>query len=340
MKMSMKNAAIFAAIAVFFVTFTLTAEGADRKSKKRLKNAVATVNGEPISITDFERQVNIARQRYASQGQNIDETQMGEFRKKVLDNLIDSELIYQESKKQGYIADEEQITSQFEGIKKQFSDDKEFEAALSRMNYTQDSLKEDIRRSITVQNFIEKEIAASITIPEKESREYYGKHPEAFSQPEQIRARHILILVPEGADEKADQAALNKIKEVQKKLQNGADFEALAKEYSEGPSAKQGGDLGFFQRGQMVKPFEAAAFSLQPGEVSPIVKTQYGYHLIKVTDKRAGVKVPYEHMKKQIDEYLKQDKIQKKIGNLLEKMRLEATIVRLLPDQAGKNTSK
>ncbi len=340
MKMNMKNTAILIGIAVLVITFTLTAEGADRKSKKLLKDAVATVNGEPISTTDFERQVNIARQRYASQGQNIDESQMGEFRKKILDNLIDSELIYQESKKSGYIADEEQITSQFEGIKKQFPDDKEFEAALSRMDYTSDSLKEDIRRSITVQNFIEKEIASSITIPEKESREYYSSHPEAFSQPEQIRARHILILVGEGADEKADQEALNKIKEVQKKLQNGADFEALAKEYSEGPSAKQGGDLGFFQRGQMVKPFEVAAFALQPGEVSPIVKTQYGYHLIKVTDKRAGVNVPYEHMKNQIDEYLKQAKIQEKIGNLLEKMRLEATVVRLLPDQTGKNTSK
>jgi len=340
MKKSMKNAAILVGIAVFFVTSTLTAQGTDRKTKKRLKDAVAVVNGEPILRTDFERQVTVARQRYLNQGQNIDESQMGEFRKATLENLIDGELLYQESKKRGYAVDEKQITIQFEGIKKQFADDKKFQAALKRMNYTEDSLKEDIRRNIAVQNFVEKEIAGSITISEKESRDYYDSHPEAFSQPEQIRARHILIIVPEEADEKADGEALKKIKEVQKKLQSGGDFEALAKEYSEGPSAKQGGDLGFFQHGQMVKPFEIAAFALQPGEVSPIIKTQYGYHLIEVTDRRAGVTVPYKNMKNKIDEYLKQVKIQEKLGTLLEKIRLEANIVRLLPDQIVENKSK
>jgi len=208
------------------------------------------------------------------------------------------------------------------------------------MNYTEDSLKEDIRRNLAVQNFVEKEIASAITISEKESRNYYDSHPEAFSQPEQIRARHILILVPDGADEKADKEALKKIKEVQKKLQSGGDFEALANEYSEGPSAKQGGDLGFFQHGQMVKPFEIAAFALQPGEVSPIVKTQYGYHLIEVTDRRTGVTVPYKQMKNQIDEYLKQIKIQEKIGILLEKIRTQSKIKLLLPETSDNNFSK
>ncbi len=341
MKMNIRNKAIFAGVAVLLVTCTMTAQGADRRTKKLLKDAVAIVNGEPISRTDFERQVAIAHQRYLSQGKKIDESQMGEFRKSILENLIDGELLYQESKKRGYIVDEEEVSNQFEGVKKQFSDDKEFQAALNRMNYTPDSLKEDIRRNIAVHNFVEKEIYSSITIPENESREYYDKHPEAFSQPEQIRARHILILVPEGADEKADEKALNKIKDVQKKLQNGADFEELAKEYSEGPSAEQGGDLGFFQRGQMAKPFEVAAFALQPGEVSPIVKTRYGYHLIQVTDRRPQVTAPYKYMKNKIEEYLKQVKTQEELDALLKKIHAESKIERLLPEiQDGSSSAE
>jgi peptidyl-prolyl cis-trans isomerase C len=173
-------------------------------------------------------------------------------------------------------------------------------------------------------DFVESEIAQNVIVLEEESRQYYDDHPEYFSQPEQVRASHILIVVEDWSVLSQKEEALRKIKEIQQKLDAGGDFGTLAREFSEGPSSTQSGDLGFFGRGQMVKPFEYAAFDLQPGEMSDVVETTYGFHLILCTDRRDEVKIPYKYMKERIDNYLKQTKIVDEVDVLLERMRAES----------------
>jgi peptidyl-prolyl cis-trans isomerase C len=131
-----------------------------------------------------------------------------------------------------------------------------------------------------------------------------------------VRASHILIKADPQADESQKAAARKKIKEIQNKLSKGEDFTALAREYSEGPSGTKGGDLGYFSRGQMVKPFEDAAFTSAPGQVSDIVETRLGYHLIKVTEKKPETIVAYADIKDQLQEYLKQKKGSRAIGSI------------------------
>ena len=299
---------------------------ADTESDK--KNAVARVNGDFITREDYQRQFNIAQQQLLRQGVPLDDAGLKRLRNEVLENLIDNELLFEESERRGYAADEKEIKSQFDEVQAQFPTEQEFRAALEDMNYTAGTFKDVVERRMTLEKLIENDIAPGITVSDEESRLYYEDNPEYFVKPKQVRASHILILVEDQNNEQQKQVALEKIKLVQQKLRNGGDFAVLAIEYSEGPSSAQGGDLGFFQSGQMVPPFEQAAFSMKVGEVSDIVETRFGYHLIKVTDIRAEVSIPYEHAKNSIDQYLTQNLIMNEIEALMTVLKDEAVIER------------
>jgi peptidyl-prolyl cis-trans isomerase C len=136
--------------------------------------------------------------------------------------------------------------------------------------------------------------------------------------------------VDQGATEEKKVEARKKIKEVQEKVKKGEDFAELAKTYSEGPSAPRGGDLGLFGRGQMVKPFEDAAFSLKPNETSDIVETKFGYHLIKVVDKQPAKKIAYADVKDRINKHLKDQKLRTDRQLYFDKLKKDAKIEKFL----------
>jgi peptidyl-prolyl cis-trans isomerase C len=246
----------------------------------------------------------------------------------VLENLIDNQLLFQESRKRGYSADELTVEKRYQEVRDQFSNDEDFAAALGQMQYTEKSFKEAVERRLVLETLIENDIAAGITVSDEEALQYYEKNPAQFVQPKQIRARHILIIVKDQNDEQQKKEAFEKITMVQQKLKDGEDFAALAKEFSEGPSNEQGGDLGFFQPGQMVKPFEDAAFALEVGEVSDVVETRFGYHLIEVTDIRPEVSVPFEYAKGSIVQFMQQNLIMEKIEALVVTLKDGAVIER------------
>jgi peptidyl-prolyl cis-trans isomerase C len=129
-------------------------------------------------------------------------------------------------------------------------------------------------------------------------------------------------------DQKA--AARKKIESVQQKVKKGEDFATLAKTYSEGPSGPRGGDLGYFKRGQMVKPFEEAAFRLKPNETSEIVETQFGYHLIKVNDKKPAKTMTYAEVKDRLNEHLKKQKSDSEANAYIKTLRKDAKIEKFL----------
>jgi peptidyl-prolyl cis-trans isomerase C len=314
---------------VFISLITAVSAGvsaADTESDK--KNAVARVNGDFITREAYQRQFNFAQQQLLSQGVPLDDASLKRLRNEVLENLIDNELLFEEGNRRGYAADEGEINSQFDEVQAQFPTEQEFQAALKEMNYTAATFKYAVERRITLEKLIENDIAPGITVSDEESHLYYEDNPEYFVQPKQVRASHILIMVEDQNNEQQKQEALEKIKLVQQKLREGGDFAALAMEYSGGPSSAQGGDLGFFQSGQMVPPFEEAAFSMKVGEVSDVVETRFGYHLIKVTDIQAEVSIPYEHAKNSIVQYLTQNLIMNEIEVLVTVLKDEAEIER------------
>ena len=294
--------------------------------KKIPDGAVATVNGVAITQDDFDKEMARVRSQFSRSGRSLKESQLPDMKNRVLETLINRELLYQESQNKGIKIEDAEVNQQVDVLKKRFPNEDEFKAALLEMKISEAELKLQIRKGMAIQQFVDKDLVQDVKVSETEVKDFYKNNPDMFKQAEQVKASHILIKVDAQADKSAKDQANKKIKEIQKKLEDGEDFAALAKEYSEGPSSANGGDLGYFERGRMVKPFEDVAFKLKPGEVSGMVETPFGYHLIKVVDKKPESVVSYEDAKERIAQYLEQEKKGKILERNLEVMRQKAVI--------------
>jgi peptidyl-prolyl cis-trans isomerase C len=312
----------------FLLVSVYTGVGAAEKDVPS-QDKVAVVNGAVITKAQFDREFNLGKRRFHMQGKSLDDSTASAIRKETLERLIEAELLYQESQKKGINADK---TNLDERLKERFPDEAEFKKICKRMNLTEDGLKSQFLRGMAIQALIEQELAQKIEVSDKETKEYYDSHKESFHQLEQVQASHILIKVDPKAEAAEKAEARKKIEGIRKRLKKGEDFSALAKELSQCPSAAKGGDLGYFRRGQMVKPFEEVAFSLKPGELSDIVETKFGYHVIKVADKKPQGTLPYEDVKEMITERLKREKLQKEVDLYVAKLKSEAKVERFLPE--------
>ncbi|MEA3415307.1 MAG: peptidylprolyl isomerase [Thermodesulfobacteriota bacterium] len=300
--------------------------------KEPSKDTVAVVNGVEISRTDFDAEISRARQRFARPGQPISGTRLSEIKKDVLESLIGRELLYQTSQKHGIKVDQAEINNQLAMLKKRFPSEAEFNKVLSKNNLSEAAIKAQLERNMAIKEFIDKQFVQKVTISDKKSKAYYESNPEYFKQPEQVQARHILIKIGSKADESQKAQARKKIEKIRKRLQKGEDFAALAKEFSQCPSKAKGGDLGYFQHGQMAPAFEQVAFALKPGAVSDIVETRFGYHLIKVIGKKPETTIPYKDVKDKLQQHLKREKIQKEVTLYVEKLKEKAKVERFSTD--------
>ena len=293
---------------------------------------VAVVNGTVIKQAEFDSEMSRVLERLQRTGRIPNDLERSQIKKQVLENLIARELLYQESQKKGIKVDQKEIEEQITALKGRFPSEVEFKNALSTANLTEADLRFQFERDVAIRKLLDDQIGGKIAVSEKESKTYYDSNLESFKKPEQVRASHILIKVDPGADEAKKAEARTKIESLQAKLKNGEDFGALAKEYSEGPSGPKGGDLGFFGRGQMVKPFEEVAFSMKPGQVSGMVETRFGYHLIMVTERTPESTLSYEEVKDRLEQYLKQQKVQEEIAAYVETLKSNAKIERFVKE--------
>ncbi len=304
-------------------------------NKNTVKNSdnadkVAVVNGTVITRSALARDLLAIRKRFTSSGRELKESQLPAIQKEVLENLINRTLLFQESVKQGIKIDDNMIKKQMAEMKKRYDNAADFEKKLEEANLTEKDLKSQIQLGMAIQQLIDLKFAKKITIADEDAKTYYDANRQRFSQPEQVKASHILIKVDPKADEAKTSEAKEKIEKIQKRVKKGDDFAALAKEFSEGPSAPKGGDLGFFGPGRMVKPFETAAFNMKPDEVSDIVKTRFGYHLIKVIDKKPAKHVAFEEVQDKLKQFLKQQKVQKEVEAYVKQLKASALIERFL----------
>ena len=287
---------------------------------------VAVVNGIAINRSSLDREVSLYKERSASQGQPLSAEQMGKAKSAILDRLVEGELLYQESKKQGIRVEAKEIDDRINELRKRFPNDAEYKEAISKMGISEAEIRAQMERGLAINQLIKIQITDKIVISDEESKAFYDSRPELFKQPEQVKASHILIKAAQDADEAQKKEARKKIEAVQKKLKGGQDFAALAREFSEGPSAPRGGELGYFGRGQMVPAFETVAFAMKPGEVSDIVETRFGYHLIKVEDKKPAKTVSYTEVKGQLDDHLKKQRGQREIDKFVDGLKKNAKI--------------
>jgi parvulin-like peptidyl-prolyl isomerase len=244
---------------------------------------LATVNGVAINKSDIDSSLQ-------SRGMSFDKLPASQ-QKKILDRLIERELLVATAKKDG------------------IENDPEYKKDL-----------ENLKKDLLIKAWMGK-VYKKTLISDSEANKYYQDNKDKYKEPAKVHARHILVKTEDEANKLIDELKNLKGEELKKK------FIELAKTKSTGPSGKNGGDLGYFSKGQMVKPFEDAAFSMKKGEVSQApVKTQFGYHIIYLEDKKDASVAPFEKVKKQIIAKLRQEQFNEAIKNTLDKMKKDSKI--------------
>jgi peptidyl-prolyl cis-trans isomerase C len=304
------------------------AEAPAKPVPAELPEVVARVNGETINKGEFEKAIKNVEGRA---GGPVPADQRDRVYRGVLDQLIAYRLLMQETKSRKIEVPETEVDARISQIKQQFPSEDEFKKTLAQRNMTVEQLRSDAKSDMSVAKMLETEVNTKVAVQPDDVNTFYQKNPEKFQQPERVRASHILLRVEENADAKAKEAAKTKAADLLNQVKAGKDFAELAKQHSQDPgSAVQGGDLGFFQQGQMVGAFERAAFALKPGEVSEIVETPFGFHIIKMAEKQAARTVPIDEVKPQIEQFLqnqqRQEKTQAFINSLKSKGKVEVLI--------------
>ncbi|MGD6846467.1 peptidylprolyl isomerase [Rossellomorea aquimaris] len=232
-----------------------------------------------------------------------------------LDTLIAEKLVELESDKKDLSVKDSEIEEELESIKESYGGEEAFNEALASSGASLDSVKKNVESFLLT----EKLLKDRVSISDDQIKEYFEANKDSFAQDEQIQASHILV-----EDEKT-------AKEVKDKLDDGGDFAELAKEYSTDTSnAESGGELGFFAKGEMVTEFDDKAFAMKKGEISEPVKTEFGYHIIKVTDKKEAKEAVLDDHIEEIKDILFDQALQTEYGTWLEEQKEEYQIENLL----------
>jgi peptidyl-prolyl cis-trans isomerase C len=266
-----------------------------------LPETIAKVNGDAISKLEFEAAIHSIEAR---ERRPVPPDQRDRVLRSVLDDMVAYRLLRQEARQRQIAVTDADLDARLATMKKQFGTEQAFQQALKAQNMTVAKLRDDARSDLMVNKLLQDEVLSKIQIKPSDISAFYEKNPDKFQQPETLHAAHILVIVPPGSDDKAKAALKAKATEALKAAKAGKDFGALARQYSQDASAQHGGDLGFFPRGQMVPAFEQAAFALKPGEVSDLVETQFGFHIIKAIERRPGGTVPFAQVATKIEEFL------------------------------------
>ena len=263
--------------------------------KLELPEIVAKIDGEEIKKDFLLKQISTMDEQFKKFKNSVNLSQKKEIAKNLLQNHIKSKLIEKELSKSEFDIDNKDVEKELISYKKKFKDDDEFQKFLKFHKLTEEKLKSEIILKLKTNLFIEKEVTSKIRISDESILKYYNENKEEFLEKEQIKVKHILIKSSENDSKENQQLALEKAKKIFDKLKKGESFEVLAKTESETSLKATGGDLGWLSKGRMIKEFEEAAFKLNKGEISEIVKTTFGYHIIKVEDKKS------EHQKELTD---------------------------------------
>lgn len=294
----------------------------------KLPEIVAKVNGVDIKKTDLQNAVETMKLQLETIGQAIPPDRKDEVWRGLLDELIGAELLSQEAAARKIGVTEAEVETKLTEYRDRFPSEAVFQNVLKEQGLSEARLKEEIRKQLGVLKLLEREVFTKVGVDDKAAKEYYDKNPDQFSEPEAVRASHVLVKVEKGADEAAKREARKEIEKVLADAKAGKDFAALAREHSDDPGSKnKGGDLNFFFRGQMVPPFEEAAFALQkPGDLSGIVETVYGFHVIKLTEKKTERKLPFDEVKAELGDFLKEKKRSDSLRAYVESLRKKAKV--------------
>lgn len=286
--------------------------------------AVVEVDAAVITEGDVSAKLDQIQAMFTQRGVNPAQLEMmlPHFREQIIEELVARALIDNECAKRRIIVNKDELAPAIEGIKASIPEGEDFDELMKQQGITREALETEMRDQLKLVKLL------NISEPtEDEIRVFYDENKsEYFEKPETIKARHILIAFGDEDTDDDKAAKRAKIEDVKKQLSEGADFADAAGKISDCPSKAKGGDLGEFSKGRMVPEFEKAAFSQKVDEIGPIVETEYGYHIIQVTEHRDAETQPYEKAKSRIPFLIKGKALSEKADGLIKDLREKAKI--------------
>lgn len=293
---------------------------------------VARVNGSPVLGRELEQRI---RAELVPLGTPPWENLRPDYRRELvgrhMTSLVGTELLYQKAKSETVQVTEEELQAEFDQVAKTFPDDAALNTVLAERGMDRQGLRKELEKSLVAAKFVRESIAQKIVVTPAEVSEYYKTHTEEFRHGDMVRTSHILIRPPDNATEAQVNGAKERAEAILKRAEAGEDFAQLAKEFSMDPSASQGGDIGFAERGQLDSAYEKTAFALKTGATSGLVQSSFGFHIIKVVEKRMAGLATLPDIRDQLTDFLKTQKNDDELDKLVRQLREEAGLVFYIP---------
>lgn len=312
--------AVLAGAAVAFLATAAQAAVGDR--------IVAIVNNEVITLTELNKVFEPYREKFEESYRGADRDQARNDAQLVLLNrMIDNLLLEQESRRTGIEVGEEEVTEAIQDLlKRRKMSPSEFQRALEREGMTLEAYRKDIRGQLMRVKLIRRDIKSRVAVTDEEIGEYYSRHKEEYEGKEYVRIKQILLMAPKGNDPAAKEKVRADAEAIHVRLMNGESFDQLCAEYSQGPEAASGGDVGFIERGIIHSEVEDAAFSLPLNKISGVIESSVGFHIIQVIERRGAGHKAFESVREEIRDKIDREKIEKKFGEWIQALRKKSHI--------------
>lgn len=323
---------------IFCVLCVLMLTWATDSRAELLNRIVATVDGQAITLYELQAFKKQAKQggMFAPQDavNNMSDQQ-------VLDGLIMNKLVDQEVETQGLKAKDGDVDSYIERIKMQNKmTDEQFKAALVSQGLTPETHRKQVGQEIGRAMLVNREIGARVNVTPQDIERYYKTQGKSYAQPEQVKVRVIFLPLPVDAPSDKQQEVMTQIQDLRKRATGGEDFAALANANSQGPGVGQGGDLGTFRKGQLVKDLDEVAFTLKAGEISKPIRTGVGFYLVKVDERIAAGQRPADEDVEEIKRKLYNDALRQRYERWFqEDLRFRHNVENFLTDATGATTA-
>ena len=312
--------AILAGVLATFLSAAVQAAVMDR--------IVAVVNDEVITLSEWESAFLPYQERMDASYQGPDrEKAAADSKLMLLNRMIDNLLMEQEARKTGITVSNGEVTEAIKDMQKQrkISED-EFIKSLEQEGLTLDSYRKGIRDQLMRIQLIRREIRSRVTVTDEEIGEYYRKHREDYEGNETVRIKQILFVLPNEADAAGKEKIRADAEAVHKRLINGEPFNELSARYSQGPEAAGGGDIGYIEKGAILHEVDEVAFSMPLNQISNVIESSIGFHIIQVIDRRGGSVKAIDSVREEIREKIEREKMEKKFSEWLDELRKKSHI--------------
>jgi parvulin-like peptidyl-prolyl isomerase len=288
---------------------------------------VAEVNGQPISRQTFQAYYRLEVQASARKGNPINEAYLRELRRRLIDDLVVSELLLQEARRRGVAVTDEELAAAAKADRTAAATDAAIEAQPKAKGIGIDEYREMRRRKLTIEKLIATHIVPDVTLSEADIQAFYRRHAERFQVPERLHIRHITLRFPTDADAAAKAGVRERIGEIQRQIAAGRDFGELAHKYSEDPSRQKGGDAGFVDADRVTRTFGQRVLELPAGQMSAPIESPWGHHLVIVEARQPARQIPLEQVQAEIRQALFRQKTTEPIKTYVKNLREKARIV-------------